>query len=62
MLAIAAAVIFGIAYILNVTNTDTEVAFSPTSLMFVGLVCAALHLAGVGSGWSAPRRRRGYRR
>ena len=27
------------------------------SLLLVGLICLALHLAGVGAGWSVPGRR-----
>jgi hypothetical protein len=57
VLAIIAAVLFGIAFILNATSTTTDAIFSVTSLTLVGLVCLALHLAGVGSGWSLPRRR-----
>jgi hypothetical protein len=58
MLAIAAAIIFAIAFLLKATSTATSAVFSPTSLLLVGLVCLALHLAGVGSGWSLPSRRR----
>jgi hypothetical protein len=35
------------------------VVFSYTSLMLAGLTCLALHLSGVGTGWSP---RRGSRR
>lgn len=58
MLAIAAAVVFGIAFIIQATGTSTDVVFTPSSLELVGLLLVALHLAGVGSGWSAPMRRR----
>ncbi|MEO3752702.1 hypothetical protein [Streptomyces sp. B6B3] len=58
MLAVAAAVLFGIAFIINASDTTTEDIFTPTSLMFVGLTLLALHLAGIGSGWSARARRR----
>jgi hypothetical protein len=58
MLAIAAAIIFAIAFLLNATSTATRAVFSPTSLLLVGLACLALHQAGVGTGWSLPRRRR----
>jgi hypothetical protein len=58
MLAIAAAIIFAIAFLLNATSTATSAVFSPTSLLLAGLACLALHLAGVGTGWSLPRRRR----
>jgi hypothetical protein len=55
MLAIAAAIIFAIAFLLNATSTATSAVFSPTSLLLVGLACLALHQAGVGTGWSLPR-------
>jgi hypothetical protein len=58
MLAIAAAIIFAIAFLLNATSTATSAVFSPTSLLLVGLACLALHVAGVGSGWQVPKRRR----
>ncbi|WP_329181116.1 MULTISPECIES: hypothetical protein [unclassified Streptomyces] len=58
MLAAVGAVIFAIAYLINVTSTDTDAAFTPISLMIAGLCFVALHLAGVGSGWSYPSRRR----
>ncbi|MEV8318389.1 hypothetical protein AB0Q95_29940 [Streptomyces sp. NPDC059900] len=58
MLALAAAVLFVIAFLIQATETSTEAIFSPTSLMLIGLALLALHLGGVGSGWSAPSRRR----
>lgn len=58
MLAIAAAIIFAIAFVLRVTSTATDLVFSTTTLLLVGLACLALHQAGIGSGWSVPRRRR----
>ncbi|MET7357897.1 hypothetical protein ABZS76_05555 [Streptomyces sp. NPDC005562] len=60
MLAIAAAVLFVVAFLIHATETSTEAVFSPTSLMLVGLALLALHSAGLGSGWSA--RGRGRRR
>ncbi|WP_381795530.1 hypothetical protein [Streptomyces niveus] len=60
MLAIAAAVVFFIAFILNATKTSTDVVFGTTSLTLVGLTLVAMHLAGVGAGWQA--RGRGRRR
>jgi hypothetical protein len=51
MLAIIAAILFAVAFLLRVTGTATDVVFSPTSLLYVGLCLLALHLAGVGSGW-----------
>ena len=57
MLGYVAAVLFIIAFLLNATSTATSAVFSPTSLMLAGLACLALHLAGVGTGWSVPRGR-----
>jgi hypothetical protein len=58
MLAVIAAVIFIIAYILKLTGTATEVAIAPGSLLFIGLALVALNLAGFGPAWSWSRRRR----
>jgi hypothetical protein len=58
MLAIIAAILFFISFLLHVTGVGTDVVFSSYSLMLVGFVLLALHLAGVGSGWSYPGRRR----
>ncbi|KAB1986460.1 hypothetical protein F8144_22495 [Streptomyces triticiradicis] len=55
MLAFAAAALFAIAFIIRVTETSTEVIFSPASLMLAGLAFLAVHSAGVGSGWSTRR-------
>ncbi|GAB3107977.1 hypothetical protein GCM10027160_05360 [Streptomyces calidiresistens] len=60
MLALVAAVLFGIAFIIHATGTATEAIFSATGLMLVGLTLVALHLAGVGAGrtaWAGRRRR-----
>jgi hypothetical protein len=59
MLAIIAAVIFAIAFLLDVTSTVTNAVFAPASLLLLGLCCLALHIAGIGTGWHVgPRRRR----
>jgi hypothetical protein len=58
MLAAVGAVIFFIAWLINVTNTHTDAAFTPWSLMVAGLFFVALHLAGVGTGWSYGSRTR----
>jgi hypothetical protein len=58
MLAIAAAILFAIAFLLNATNTATNAVFSPMSLLLAGLACLALHVAGIGTGWKVPSRRR----
>ncbi|NJP43792.1 hypothetical protein [Actinacidiphila epipremni] len=58
MLAAAGAVVFAIAYLINVTSTHTDAAFTPFSLVIAGLCLVALHFAGVGTGWSYSTRRR----
>lgn len=56
MLGIVAAVIFGVAFLINATETSTNVLFSPTSLMLLGLTLLALHVGGVAT--ALPRRGR----
>jgi hypothetical protein len=60
MLAIVAAIIFALELLLDWTDTKTSDAFTPQTLLFLGLLFLALHLAGVGTGfnWRARTRRR----
>lgn len=60
MFAIIAAIIFGFALLLDLleTNLGAQDALNPTTLTIAGLLCVALHLAGVGTAW----RGRGWRR
>ncbi|WP_199566176.1 hypothetical protein [Streptomyces corynorhini] len=58
MLGFVAAVLFGIAFLINATDTSVDAIFAPTSLMLFGLALLALHVAGVGTGWAARGRRR----
>ena len=51
MLAIVAAICFGIAFVINATGTVTNAWFSVTGLLLLGLVFLALHQAGIGSAW-----------
>jgi hypothetical protein len=57
MFAIIAAVIFGLALILDWTNADLGDAFTAQILLIAGLLCVALHLAGVGATRKWGRRR-----
>ncbi|GAA4927189.1 hypothetical protein [Actinoplanes utahensis] len=52
MLAIAAAVIFGISLLIDLLNTNfgAPVLFNVPTLTTIGLLLLALYLAGVGSG------------
>jgi hypothetical protein len=55
VLAIVAAVLFGLALLLQLLKTSLGDVITVTTLMLAGLLFVALHLAGVGS---ALRRRR----
>ncbi len=59
MLAIVGAVIFGLALILDWADAKVSDAFTPQTLLFLGLLFVALHLAGIGStyNWRTRRRR-----
>jgi len=58
MLALVAAVRFAIGLIIHAASIATDVVFSPTSFLFAGLVCLALHLNGIGTGWGGRGRGR----
>lgn len=60
MLAFVAAALFVVAFLIRVTETSTQLVFTPMSLMLLGLAFLAAHSAGLGTGWSA--RRSGRRR
>ncbi len=49
MLAIIAAILFGIGFVLSGSGDHTNAWFSPTSLILAGLTCLALHLCGIGT-------------
>jgi hypothetical protein len=48
MLALIGAAIFGLALILDLVDANVGDAFTPQTLLFAGLLCVALHLAGIG--------------
>ncbi|MGW0337478.1 hypothetical protein ACWD0J_37640 [Streptomyces sp. NPDC003011] len=56
VLAIAAAVLFFIAFLINAAEISTNDVFTSTNVMLIGLMVLALHLAGVGSSLGARRR------
>lgn len=60
MLAIIAAVIFGLALLLDLADASLGSVLDGGTLLLAGLLCLALHLAGVGAGTrlSSLRRRR----
>lgn len=59
MFAIIAAVIFALALVLDWTGANVGDAFTPQTLLTAGLLCIALHLAGIGTAvtWRGRRRR-----
>ena len=65
MLAMIAAIAFGLALLLDWTKTSLGDALTPTTLVTIGLLLVALHLAGVGSSYNwrtRPRSRARVRR
>jgi hypothetical protein len=49
MLAIAAAVVFGLGLLLDWADANLGDAFTPTTLTMLGLLLLSLHFAGVGT-------------
>jgi hypothetical protein len=60
MLAIIAAILFAIALIFQLAGTTLGTHITFDTFLAAGLLCVALHLAGVGVGttWTTRRRRR----
>ncbi|MER6947676.1 hypothetical protein ABT294_26955 [Nonomuraea sp. NPDC000554] len=64
MLAIIAAIVFGLGFLLDLVNTRTPGGITGTTFMLLGLTLLALHQAGIGtagvrsySGWRNRTRR-----
>ncbi|MER6466082.1 hypothetical protein AB0D30_30320 [Streptomyces sp. NPDC048409] len=57
MPGIIAAVLFFIAFLINAADISTNDTFTSTNVMLLGLTALALHVAGIGTGWSYRRRR-----
>jgi hypothetical protein len=55
--AIIAAILFGLALLFELTGTSLD-RINPTTLTTAGLLCVALHLAGVLTVWRGRRWRR----
>ncbi|MFJ8821024.1 hypothetical protein ACIREE_04510 [Streptomyces sp. NPDC102467] len=54
MFAIAAAVLFFLAFLINAADISTNDVFTSVNVMLLGLTALALHLAGAG-GWARTR-------
>ena len=61
MLALAGAVVFAFALILDWADAKVSDAFTPQTLLFLGLLLVALHLGGVGSTYRVGGRARSRR-
>jgi hypothetical protein len=59
MFAIVAAIIFGLALLLDLADASVGDAFTPFTLLMAGMFFIALHLAGVGVGANWGGRLRG---
>ena len=57
MLAIIAAVLFGLALLLDITKLSLG-PIGTSTLVYAGLLCVALHLAGIATTWRGRRYRR----
>lgn len=51
MLALVAAVVFGLALILDWADADLGDAFTTMTLLMLGLLLLSLHLAGIGASY-----------
>jgi hypothetical protein len=58
MFAIIAAIFFGLALLLNLLKIGLTSPFGGSTLLLAGLLCVALHLAGIGSSVNLRGRRR----
>lgn len=54
MLAFIAAILFGLALILDLAHVGLGSIITTTTLLEAGLLCVALHLAGVATSTSRP--------
>ena len=56
MVAVIAAVLFALALIIDLFGVTLGAVLSPTNLVTAGLLCVALHLAGIGTNRPSLRR------
>jgi len=58
MLAVIAAILFALGFLVYATSADVPTVFAPMSLLLVGLVLLSLHQAGFGTAfaWNGTRR------
>ena len=56
MVAVIAAVLFALALIIDLFGITLGAVLTPTNLLTAGLLCVALHLAGIGTNRPSWRR------
>lgn len=62
MLAIVAAIVFGLGFLLDLLNTQIVGGINGVTFMLLGLCLLALHQGGVGKGTLSGYRSGGWRR
>ncbi|WP_089205543.1 hypothetical protein [Streptosporangium subroseum] len=55
MFALIAALLFALALIFQIAGVAVGTVVTVATLSIAGLLCVALHLMGVGAGWSLKR-------
>ncbi|MDP9844470.1 hypothetical protein [Streptosporangium lutulentum] len=55
MFALVAALLFVLALIFDIAGVAVGTVVTAATLSIAGLLCIALHLMGVGAGWSLKR-------
>jgi hypothetical protein len=58
MFAIIGAILFALSLIFDLAKTSLGDNITPGTLVTAGLLCVALHVAGVGTAWNWRTRRR----
>lgn len=56
MVAVIAAVLFALALLIDLSGISLGSVLTPTTLLTAGLLCVALHLAGIGTARPTIRR------
>lgn len=55
MLAVIAAIVYGLGFLLSGSGAHVNQWLAPMPLMLLGSFCMALHFAGIGTAWTARR-------
>lgn len=58
MFAVLAAILFGLALLLDLIDESLGTVLQPATLVTAGLLCLALHMGGIRGAWRSRRWRR----